>query len=304
MRLPPYLLLVALTVCIAVGVFSVLRLGSRSQETRQIVVTSAPVLLVVEPLLRGIEIPAQLVPSGQELHSFQPAPSVVGQLSAAKHVIGVGGPDEAWLDGLVAAADPAPEVTRLIELLQKDGVALRTEEEHGELGLDPHVWLSPALVRRLLPSLQEVLVTTYPTQTAAIEQNARTFDQELANLDEDIRARVDQFGTRRFVAFHNAFSYFARDYGLEQIAVIEEIPGEAPTPGEIAHIQDVVRSNNLNGLFVEPQFSGALVAQLSSDLGVAVEPLSALEAIQAGDRYIDLMRQNLRAFEAVMGGIQ
>ena len=120
-------------------------------------------------------------------------------------------------------------------------------------------------------------------------------------LDREITEASANFSEHRFIAFHRAFSYFARDYGLEQVAVIEEVPGEAPTPGEIAAIQETVRQYNLRGLFVEPQFSSRLVEQLSADLGLAVAPLDTLETASPGDSYIRLMEGNVAALERVLG---
>ena len=302
--IPPYMLFAGFGILAFVGIVSVLSPSTSMPTDAVVVASSTPVTLLVQPLLKDLPDPAQLIPPGQELHDFQPAPSAIGLTQGATLVIGIGGADETWLPELLTTIDPVPATLFLTSTLQRQGQSLLEEEEHGEIGVDPHVWLSPKLVLTVLPAVADALIAAHPTKRLTIERNADQFTTQLQQLDSDITSTLAAVPQHRFISFHNAFSYFARDYGLEQVAVIEEVPGEAPTPGDIAAIQDAIRTYKLRGLFVEPQFSSALVEQLSSDQQITVETLDPLETAATTDTYIGMMRQNLAALVRVLGASQ
>jgi ABC-type Zn uptake system ZnuABC Zn-binding protein ZnuA len=103
---------------------------------------------------------------------------------------------------------------------------------------------------------------------------------------------VAGFRSRRFIAFHAAWAYFARDYGLEQAAVIERSPGREPSPAEVAAIVRTARSIGARAIFAEPEFSPKAAQVIAAESGARVlllEPLGRPPAY----RYLETMRYDL-----------
>jgi zinc transport system substrate-binding protein len=173
-----------------------------------------------------------------------------------------------------------------------DGLDILAEEGHGTAG-NPHVWLSPRNAIHQVEAIREALIRADPSGAEVYQANASAYIAELEALDKEIREAVASFSSRRFIAFHAAWVYFARDYGLEQAAVIERMPGQEPSPAEIAAIVERARAMQARAIFAEPQFSTKAAQVIAEESGAQVLYLDPLG--QPPDyRYLDLMRFNLR----------
>ena len=117
--------------------------------------------------------------------------------------------------------------------------AVAGDHAHAETGasaprVDPHAWLDPIRVRDVVvPALAAQLIELDPDGRAEYEALRDAFVARLTALDGEIRATLAGHG-RRFLAFHAGWRYFAQRYQLDEVGVIEEAPGEEPTPRELA----------------------------------------------------------------------
>ncbi|MGI6103440.1 MAG: metal ABC transporter substrate-binding protein [Patescibacteria group bacterium] len=273
-------------------------------DDRPLVVTTFyPITALAAPIAGTVARVEQLVPAGQEVHDYQAAPANLAALRSATLVISNGAElEHEWLDSLFTASDSLATRLELAAMLEADVKLLSADdEEAGEAGTDPHIWLSPKNAILLAGYIRDALVRVDEMNRETYESNAAALIAELSSLDQEFRASIATFRDREFIAFHSAFSYLARDYGLEQVATIEATPGEAPRPAELARIRSLVQEKRLRGLFTEPQYSPATVDQLARDLGIAVRELDPLETNELDESYVDGMRRNLEALRAVLG---
>ncbi|MGD9041442.1 MAG: zinc ABC transporter substrate-binding protein, partial [Desulfobacteraceae bacterium] len=119
---------------------------------------------------------------------------------------------------------------------------------------DPHIWLSPPLVKIQAQNILDALVRVDPRNSAIYETNYRKFIVELDALDAHIRGIFS--GNAKgmaFMVFHPAWGYFARTYGLEQIAV--EMEGKEPKPADLKHLIYHARERGIKVIFAQPEFS-------------------------------------------------
>lgn len=128
------------------------------------------------------------------------------------------------------------------------------------------------------------------------------FQRELDGLDGEIRAALAGRG-RRYVAFHAAWAPFAARYGLEEVAVVEESPGEEPTPRALADLIRNARHHGLRAILVEPQLDPRVASILADEFDarlVLVDPLGRPSDPERSS-YAALMRWNARAFARALG---
>ena len=147
---------------------------------------------------------------------------------------------------------------------------------HSELGsADPHIWLSPRLVKQQAQNVLNALVEADPAHKEQYRSNMAEFSAELDSLDARIRSALAPYRGRTVFVFHPAFGYFMAEYALVQQAV--ERGGRSPTPKELSRLIAKARAENAAAIFVQPQFdtrSAEVVADAIGGAVVAIDPLA------------------------------
>ena len=118
--------------------------------------------------------------------------------------------------------------------------------------------------------------------------------EKLRALDERIRSGLSNLRTRDIVTFHDAFSYFARDYDLNIVAVIAREPGSEPSARELAETVDIVRKAGVKALFAEPQYPSRAARVIAQETGATLYVLDpGSTGPMAPDAYLKLMEKNM-----------
>jgi zinc transport system substrate-binding protein len=143
--------------------------------------------------------------------------------------------------------------------------AERDEDHHEHAGLDPHIWLSPPLVkiqaRNILAALQEA----DPAHGSVYEANFKAFTAQIDQLDADLKKTFAGKKGLQFMVFHPAWGYFADTYGLEQVPI--EIEGKDPKPAQLRELIEHARGNDIKVVFVQPQFSTKSAELVAREIG-------------------------------------
>lgn len=282
---------------------------AQAAEPLPAVATIQPLGLVLRELGGERVAVAVLVPPGASPHTFEPQPSDVSALARARLLVEAGGGLDGWVHALLGAAQATPALLTLLALPGLDPLpaiagAHGDAKAHGdEHRLDPHAWLDPIRVRDVLvPALAAQLVALDPDGRAHYEASRDAFVAKLTALDAEIRATLAGRG-RRFLAFHAAWRYFAQRYQLEEVGVIEEAPGEEPTPRELGALSRRARDAKLPAILIEPQLSPRIAEMLARDLDAALVTVDPNGDPTDPERatYEGLMRWNARAFASALG---
>jgi len=233
-----------------------------------------------------------LVGLGQDPHNFSPTPAQMTVLSKAELFITVGMPFEEELCHQIESANSGLQVVSMSDGFEKiplqcDHSAHALEEDeheekdgdehdhlhdHGED--DPHVWLSPPLLKVQIANIAAALKANLPEHGAEFDRNLEVFQSELDALHNEIKEILDDKAGEEFFVFHPAFGYFGDTYGIEQVAV--EVNGNEPTPNELAEFIDQAKKDEMKTLFVQPQFDDRSAKIIAEQLGARVESLDPL----------------------------
>lgn len=238
-----------------------------------------------------------LVPPGASPHVYQLTPDQMEVISDAKVLVLNGGGLEFWADKAVDAADN-PD---LLVIKTAGGLKLvdETDEHEGHGGGNPHVWLDPIDAIHQVEAIRDAFIKADPKHKQQYTQNTDEYIKKLRALDRDIREQVSTFSSKRFVAFHAAWIYFAQRYGLDQAAVIEESPGKEPSAQHIRSIVDTVRTSKVRAVIAEPQLSPKAAQVIAEETRAKVVTLDPMG--QPPDySYIDMMRKNVARLAKVM----
>jgi zinc transport system substrate-binding protein len=241
-------------------------------------VSVAPQRYFVEKIGAARVQPIVMVPTGASPATYEPKPRQMVALSAASVYFAVGVPFErVWLDN-IAAANAGMQIVFTDADIQKLPM---TDPLHGHAGSaapdsgairrgipDPHIWLSPPLVKIQARHIRDGLIAADPSGRSIYESNTERFIQELEQLNDELHRLFDAKGGRRFMVFHPAWGYFARAYGLTQVPI--EIEGKSPKPAELEALIEQARQKNIGVIFVQPQFSTKSAELIAREIGAEV----------------------------------
>ena len=145
---------------------------------------------------------------------------------------------------------------------------------HSHEGLDPHIWLSPDLVKIQLAEITDYFVAHYPDQKELFINNRDSFYQDLDEASHLISDIFSTVGNKEFLCFHPAWGYFAKQFGLKQIPI--EIEGKEPTPQEQHQILKFVEARGIKVIFVQQQFDKRIAQAIAEQIGGKVIPINPL----------------------------
>jgi zinc transport system substrate-binding protein len=225
-----------------------------------------------------------MVPPGASPHTYEVTPDQMTQLSNAKMYAKVGSPVEfelAWMDKLIAVnkAMLVVDCAKGVQLAEMAADEQEHEEahedEHEHTGLDPHIWLSAKNAKIMVRNICDGLVQVDAANEAYYEANCAAYLEQLTALDADLAAGLSGVQNRSFIVFHPAFGYFARDYGLEQIAVQQE--GKEPNADYIVRLIEEAKERDIRVVFVSPQYSSQSAEVIAGEIHgkvVIINPLA------------------------------
>jgi len=258
-------LLVALPVLAGLLLLSA---AARAEARPVVVATVAPLGHLVERLAgERVELRVAL-PAGVEIETFAPSPQQVRSLADARLVVGVGHPAFA-----LESAYLRPFVDRQAGVAWLDLAASAAGEgsEH-----DPHLWVSPRAMARLVPPLAEALAALLPAAAGEVRAKATALAAEIAALDVELAARFAGRSGQRFLIQHPALGHFARDYGLVQEALEHE--GKEASAARLAALAARARRAGARAVLVQPGGHRRAAEALARQIGarvVEVDPLAA-----------------------------
>ncbi len=233
-----------------------------------------------------------MVQPGASPHTYDPSPRQVAALAEADLYLAIGVNFEAAWMGRIRATNPGMTILDTAQGLrrrtleahdhgdeaehQADQQRGHDAESHPDHQADPHIWTSPPMVKQMAARIRDALTDLDPAGGPTYAAGYATFAAELDALDAEIRARLADLPSRRFMVFHPAWGYFADAYGLTQVTIEHE--GKEPGPKALAALIDQARREQVRVIFVQPQFSRKAAAQVAAAIGGRVEVMDPLAA--------------------------
>ena len=182
-----------------------------------------------------------MIPPGASPHTYEPTPKQLIEISKAKIYFQVG----SGVDFELSFMDKIVEVNSKMWVVNcSEGIKI--------IDKDPHVWLSPKNAKIMVRNIYSALARIDPENEGYYRKNMESYLKELDNLDEEIREILGNITNRRFMIYHPAWGYFARDYNLTQIPVEKE--GKEPTARGLIALINQAEKLKIKVIFVSPQF--------------------------------------------------
>jgi ABC-type Zn uptake system ZnuABC Zn-binding protein ZnuA len=283
-------------------VFSLLSCSHPAPEKGRVhVVTTLGVLADWAREVGGDRVQVTSLLTGLEgEHTYEVKPEDTRLIARAGILFRVGLGLEDWLNPVIRNAGnhrlTIVDASANVPVLQSEGGA-NAEHPKG----NPHVWLDPMYAEIGIDNLVSALVKVDPRGDSLYRARARAYCQRLDSLTRALTAVVAQLPDRRFIAFHDAWPYFADRFGFQIAASIEPIPGQEPSARQIARLTDLIRSEHLRVLCSEPQLPSDIPVTLARETGIKVVILTPLTgAVRGVDDYVSLIRYDVETLVSTL----
>lgn len=233
----------------------------------------------------GLRLVNMAPPSGGCLHDYQMTPQDMKTLSQADILIVNGAGMESFLE------DAIRQNPKLKVIDASTGVDLISENGN----VNPHVFASIYGAMQQVRKITSGLEQADPEYIGYYRENAQQYLVKLESLKERMHQALKNIKNRDIITFHEAFPYFAEEFGLNIVAVVEREPGSEPSAGELAATIDLVKKKKVKALFTEPQYPAKSAETIARETGVRVYNLDPCVTGPLNDinYYIKSMEKNL-----------
>ncbi len=239
-----------------------------------------------------------LVPEGVEPHDWEPTIQNVQELQKSDLIIINGIGFESWVDNLEEmnyqgiVVDTSDGIFINKNKISKDTSELQVLKENFPESNDPHIWLSPVLAKTQVQNIADAFSKSDPPNQKFYQKNAQSYIDELEKLN--LKIRNDLLTCNKdFISFHDAFSYFAYEYNLNQHTILSSNnPHAEPTAKTLENIINTAKELNLDIIFTEDTVNPKISNVVANEINGKVLVLSPLE-ISGNGNYISRMTENL-----------
>lgn len=266
------------------------------QAKPQIAASFYPLAEIAEEIGKEKVSVTTLIPIGMEPHDFNPDPKDRVNLQKSKIFIYNGAGFEPWITRVLPDLKNIELInaSKEIELIP---IASQKNKNEKNTLYDPHFWLDPTLMIKIVNAVSLKLVETYPENKSFYENNAAKYNEKLLNLDSEFREGISSCKKKEIITSHAAFSYLAARYGFTQIP-IAGISEEEPSVLRIAEIARLAKEKNIKYIFFETLANPGLSKTIAKETGAETLVLNPVEGLtleekQQGKNYVSIMRENL-----------
>ncbi len=236
----------------------------KKEPLSQIMVSVAPLKCFAERIVQGKISVSALVHAGQNHETYEISPQEMILLMQAKLYFSTDFPfEKRWIEKV-------QHLSRKITL-----VDLQKELFPGEEGRDLHIWTSPSLAKKIARVMVENIGKIDPANERLYRSGYESLIRDLEILDREIASRLAPLRGEKFYVVHPAWDYFAKDYGIEEVALERE--GKEPSLQDLASIIESAKKEHIQVIFIQKGVSRKSADAVALAFQGRVEEIDPLE---------------------------
>jgi len=223
-----------------------------------------------------------MIPPGGNPHSYEPTPMQMKDLSNSDAYFRIGYItfEAAWMDKLISVNQQMKviDTSEGLDLITEEGnpEPKHDSETHSEhAGVNPHIWLSPRLVKQEVETIYKTLVALYPEHAPEMQQNFNRFESQIDSTAQSLHQTLSKASGTSFIVYHPVWTYLAHDYQLNQVAIEEN--GKEATAERLKHIIDFAREKQIHIIFIQKEFSNAQAKTIASEIDGSIATMDPLD---------------------------
>lgn len=247
----------------------------KKSDVPTLTVTIEPLRYLTEAIVGDKYHVVSMVPKGNSPETYDPTPQQLIALNQSDAYLRIGhiGFEQAWMKKLEANAPHMKvfDTSQSIDFIRGEG------HWHGdhfhEGGVEPHIWNSTINATVIADNIYQALCQLDSVNQTYYQIRTDSLKRSIAETDKKIRSLLHD-ADRTFLIYHPALSYYARDYGLQQISIEEE--GKEPSPFNLKEIIKICQKECVRVIFVQQEFDQRNAQLIASELGIQIVPINPL----------------------------
>ncbi len=266
------------------------------QAPPQVLASIRPLTLLVTDLLAGTETDAvyTLLPGNADPHNYSLRVSDRKALQQARLIVWVGPDMERSL-----ARPLARRASDTLQLMTLPGLHWPADDAHGDDGhvhgaRDPHLWLDPHNVERILHALAEELIAILPQHASRIQSNLRNMQEGLAEFVRVTRDQLSPIADRSFAIHHDSLGHFVERFQLNQAGAVNVMPEEILSARQLDRLREQVGGASCLLVEQDSDVTRRLASVLQLPL-MTVDPLATSPATGDFLRLLESIRDSIIA---------
>jgi zinc transport system substrate-binding protein len=255
------------------------RPGGEIEEKPVISVSIIPQQYFIEQLAGDLVEVNVMIPPGASPATYEPSVSQLGKLDRSLVYMRIGyvGFEQSWMEK-ISSVNPDMKIVDLsegVEIILEDDEEEEDHHGHSHHGPDPHIWMSAINARIIARNIRNELLLLFPGEKENLLARHVHFSQSLDSLHLAIGDKLDGIKNRKFLIYHPALTYFARDYGLEQYSL--EIEGKTPSPAHLMEMTDLAIHHQISKILIQSQFDRKNAEVLARETGAEIIQFDPLD---------------------------
>lgn len=268
-----YLIIILLTIGVSACAPS-----RQTDEKTTLTVSIEPLRYFTEAIAGDRFKVVSMVPEGNSPETYDPTPQQLVAQAKSKAFLRIGyiGFEQTWLKKLQdnAPGQPFYDLSKGVALMA--GSCSHEEDNahnHAHEGVEPHIWNSVKNARIIANNIFQALSEIDNEQTPYYQHRLDSLLQVIDNTGKEMDTLMEN-ADRTFLIYHPALTYFARDYGLNQISI--EADGKEPSPAHLKELIQLCREEQPKIIFVQKEFDTRNAEIIARELQVNVIPINPL----------------------------
>lgn len=250
--------------------------ASDSAAVRNITVSIEPLRFLTEQIAGDAFHVSTLVPKGSSPETYEPSPEQMVDLGRSTIFFGINdlGFERTWLERLRQTAPEVTFVDAATGIQRMNGHRHDHDGSHGDALTDPHVWTSPGNMKRIAQNICQALCQADTAQAGIFKSNLQQTLKSIQTVEDSIRTLLASSPCKTFLIYHPALTYFARDYGLEQLTI--EKDGKEPSPRHLAELTELCKTKSVRIIFVQQEFDRKNAELIARETGTRITEINPL----------------------------
>lgn len=241
-----------------------------------------------------------MIPPGSSPATYDPTPQQMKSLSKSQAYFRIGhiSFEKSWMSKLTSinsnmkVIDTSEGVELITEENFEDKHSNHKGHNHTHTGYNPHIWLSPDLVKKQANNIFHALKELYPEHEQTMKINFDKFLLQCDSVKIELDKQLKNSDGTGFIVYHPVWSYMARDYNLHEIAI--EHNEKEPTANRIKQIIDFANESNIRVVFVQKEFSNTQAKTIANEINGKVIILNPLNY-----NWFNTMKEFAEVFSAI-----
>lgn len=270
---------------------SITTIGAAAADTLKVVTTFTVFADMAKNVVKDRAEVVSITRPGAEIHNYQPTPGDIRRAQGANLILWNGLNLELWFEKFFENVSDVPGI------LLTEGIQPMSIGEGPYNGKpNPHAWMSPENGVIYVQNMAKAFGKYDPDNAEFYNANAQTYIEELRAISAPIKASIDAIdeNSRWLVTSEGAFSYLARDFGLQELFIWPINADQQGTPQQVRKVIDTVREFNIPAVFSESTVSANPAQAIANETDAIYGGVLYVDSLSEADgpvpTYIDLLK--------------